>query len=195
MFNQVRRPLSVVVVAWVGLAVLSPVQAQPPGRHGHNFPHPKTKEYRSLKKREVKKEKTVYLYGNHECPISGKTVVPESYIDYRDDEHNTYARIYLCCEGCEKKAKEALPDLYYKLYRMDKTGKEVEARTVENKTCPVMKDEPVSPHVAIEYNGMIVNFHHSECIAAFLDDPEPGMGRILPEAKEYKYERPKDAHN
>jgi len=191
MSRQIRRIFGPFVMVGTIVGLLFPAQAQPPDRHGHNFPHAKTKHYRSLKQRDVKKEKITHLYGNHECPITGDPVVPEFYIDYRDDEHNAYARIYFCCKDCAKKAMEKLPELYYQLYRTDKkTGKEVEARDIRNKMCPVMENEPVSPDVAIEYNGLIVRFHHSECIAAFLDDPEPGMRRVLPNAKEFEYERP-----
>jgi hypothetical protein len=196
MLRRIENPLKYLFATILIMALAPLAYAQPPGRHGHNFPHPKTKKYRSLKQRDVKKEQIAHLYGNHECPVSGETVVPESFVDYKDDEHNAYARIYLCCDHCVKKTEEQLPELYYKLYRTDKEkGKEVEARDLQNATCPVMEDEPVSPEVAIEYNGMVIHFHHSECIAAFLDDPEPGMKRLLPNAKEFEYKRPKAPHN
>lgn len=198
MLSETRKIISPIIVSTIMIGLVAPSFGAPSGKSGisHRFPHKKTKAYQELRNRDVKAEEITHLYGNHICPVMDDTVVPESYVDYRDAEHNTFARIYLCCDGCQEKTIESFPDLYYKLYRTDKdSGKVVEARDLQNKTCPVMEGEPASPHVAIEYNGMIIHFHHSECVEAFLADPEPGMRRLLPDAKEFEYERPKHAHN
>ena len=190
MHNVIRTAASVFLI--VGLLGLSADRGftQIPGRHGHNFPHPKVKKYRSQSVKPAKIDQAVYLYGNHTCPVMGDQVSPDAFLDYRDPEQNRYARVYLCCPDCKEKALENISEIYAKLYRTDpKTGDPKEARVLENKTCPVMEDEPASSDVEIEYNGMIVGFHHSECIEAFLENPEPGMARILPKAKEFVFEK------
>jgi YHS domain-containing protein len=140
-------------------------------------------------------KKMDHLYGNHTCPISGEPVSPDSFVAYANKEKGVYARIYLCCQGCEKKVKKDLDKTYSKLYRTDpKTGKSLEAKDLKNEKCP-NTGEPVDPKAKIEYNGMIVHFCCPECSEEFLKDPEAKMAKLLPKADEFRFEAMAGAQN
>jgi hypothetical protein len=139
--------------------------------------------------------KLTHLYGNHECPVSGEAVVPDASVMYTDKEHGVYGRIYLCCMGCEKKAKKNISEVYKTLYRTDKkTGKAIEAKDLKNDKCP-MSGEPVDAKAFIEYNGMIVHFCCPGCAQGFLKDSETKMAMLLPDAEEYKFEAKPGSHS
>ncbi len=134
-------------------------------------------------------EQVDYLFGNHKCPVMGDRVDAESFVPYRDEENNVYGRIYMCCEGCEKKVEKNLEKLYTSLYRRDKeTGEEIEPIDLGNDKCP-MSGEPVIEGIDLEYNGMIVHFCCPGCAQDFLDNPDPLLAEIHPNAKEYKFDR------
>lgn len=144
---------------------------------------------------EEKKEKAdnhaiTHLYGNHVCPVGGEPVVADASVTYANKEKGVYGRIYLCCIGCEKKAKKNIEELYNKLYRTDpKTGKAIEARDLKNDKCP-MSGEAVDAKAHIEYNGMIIHFCCPGCAEEFRENPEPKMSKLLPDAKEFEYTPP-----
>jgi hypothetical protein len=137
-------------------------------------------------KESAQKELT-HLYGNHECPVSGKPVVADVSVTYANKEKGVYGRIYLCCPGCEKKAKKDIEALYTKLYRTDKDGKPKEAKDLKNEKCP-MSGEKVDAKSRIESNGMIVHFCCADCATDFLKDPETKLSELLPNADEFKYD-------
>ena len=170
-----------------GMALLS----QAAGDHAHQ--HGASSQHDS----HASKTETqlTHLYGNHACPVTGEGVDPESFFLYENKEKGVYARIYMCCQGCEKKVKKAADQLYTKLYRTDpKTGKSKEPKDLKNDKCP-NTGEPIDPNAKIEYNGMIVHFCCPECAKEFLEDPEPKMAKLLPKADEFKYEAKAGSHS
>lgn len=131
-----------------------------------------------------------YLYGNHYCPACNYAdpVDPHFYADISNKKAGVYARIYVCSKGCIDKIKKDVGKYYMDVYRTDrKTEKEKPALDLKNKVCP-MSGEAVDGKTSIEYNGMMVHFCCEDCSEAFVKDPEPGMRKLLPEAKEYKFE-------
>lgn len=140
--------------------------------------------------KEETEEPVTHLFGNHICPVMGEAVDPKSFVEYRDEENDVYARIYVCCPGCDKKVEKKIAELYKTLYRTDeKTGKEIEPVDLKNDKCP-MSGEPVLPDVSLEYNGMIIHFCCPGCGQDFLKDPEAKLKEIHPEADKFKFEPP-----
>ena len=131
-----------------------------------------------------------YLYGNHYCPPCkyADLVDPHFYADISNKKAGVYARVYVCSSGCADKIKENVGKYYKEVYRIDrKTGKDKPALDLKNQNCPSSGD-PVDGKTSIEYNGMIVHFCCADCVESFVKDPEPGMRKLLPEAKEFKFE-------
>jgi YHS domain-containing protein len=129
-----------------------------------------------------------YLYANHTCPTCSDPIDPHLFAEVSNKKKNIYGRIYFCCADCGKKIKKDIGKYYMTLYRTDeKTGKEKPQREIKNQVCPV-EGGKTDGKTAIEYNGMMVSFCCADCIAEFLKDPEKGMAKILPEAKEFKFE-------
>lgn len=130
-----------------------------------------------------------YLYGNHYCPACNYSdlVDPQFHADISNKKAGAFARIYVCSAGCVDKIKKDIAKYYTEIYRTDKkTGKEKPALDLKNKTCP-MSGEAIDGKTSIEYNGMIVHFCCADCTKSFVKAPEPGMRKLLPEAKEYKF--------
>lgn len=137
-----------------------------------------------------------FLYGNHLCPgcEDHDPVDPHYFLDVKNKKDKIYGRVYLCAMECAQELKTKIADVYNKLYRTDrKTGEKIEPRDLKNPNCP-MSGDPVDGKTTIEYNGMIVGFCCAECVEAFVKDPEPGMAKILPKAKEFKFEAGKEGH-
>ncbi len=184
-----HMPIAIVataIVAVFGMAMLS----QAGNDHAHNHTAPaKSSNHLSRSEKQI-----THLYGNHACPVTGEPVDPESFYLYENKEKGVYARIYLCCQGCDKKVKKTADETYTKLYRTDpKTGKPIEPRDLKNDKCP-NTGEPVDTNAKIEYNGMIVHFCCPECAAGFLKDPESKMAKLLPDAEKFKYQVKAGSH-
>lgn len=131
-----------------------------------------------------------YLYGNHYCPACNYAdlVDPHFYADISNKAANIYARVYLCDLGCADEIKKNVGKYYMEIYRTDREkGKEIPARDLKNELCPSSGD-PVDGKTSIEYNGMKVHFCCEGCVESFVKAPEPGMRKLLPEAKEFKWE-------
>jgi YHS domain-containing protein len=129
-----------------------------------------------------------FLYANHTCPTCKDPIDPHRFAEISNKKRNIFGRIYFCCADCGKQIKKDIRKYYMTLYRIDeKTGKEKPARDLKNQVCPV-EGETIDGKTAIEYNGMMVSLCSADCIAAFLKDPEKGMGKILSEAKEFRFE-------
>jgi YHS domain-containing protein len=129
-----------------------------------------------------------YLYANHSCPTCKDPIDAHLFAEVSNKKKNIYGRIYFCCTDCGEQIKKDIGKYYMALYRTDKeTGKEKPARDLKNQVCPVEGDK-VDGKTAIEYNGMTVSLCCPGCIATFLKDPEEGMEKILPAAKEFKFE-------
>lgn len=140
-------------------------------------------------------EEFEYLYGNHLCPTCDYTdrVDPHYFVDISNKKVGIFARVYLCSPDCGDEIEKNMAKYYMEIYRTDKeTKKEKPALDLKNKTCP-MDENAVDAKTTIEYNGMIVGFCSKDCSEAFLKEPEKGMAKILPEAKEFKFET--DAEN
>jgi len=153
--------------------------------HAHSHSHKDGDSHKSEKAKETK-----YLFGNHQCPVTGETVVPESFVEARNEKGKVYGKIYLCCQGCEKRANKDFNDLYNKFYRTDKkTGKFVGPQDLKNRTCPV-SGEPIETDSSIEYNGMMVHFCCAGCVKGFLKDPDPKLVKLVPDLKPFEYQRP-----
>jgi Cu(I)/Ag(I) efflux system membrane fusion protein len=67
----------------------------------------------------------------------------------------------------------------------DMTNMPTEAVTADNgqKTCPVLKGNPIDPKIFVEYQGKKVYFCCNDCKAAFLKNPEKYVAD-LPQFKE-----------
>lgn len=184
--------LTTAVLVMFGMAILS--LAGNDHNHQHAAPKPQGSNTAPVQKTTAEKKLT-HLYGNHACPVTGEPVDPESFFLYENKEKGIYARIYLCCQGCEKKVKKTAEETYMKFYRTDpKTGKSMEPRDLKNDRCP-NTGEPIDPNAKIEYNGMIVHFCCPECAKEFLKDPEAKMAKLLPKADEFKYEAKAGSHS
>jgi len=147
------------------------------GDHEHSHEHP------------------AYLYGNHACPTCGEPVDPHLFANVKNAKRNIYGRIYICCRGCGKTVEKQVAKYYMQTYRTDKeSGKEIPPRDLKNANCP-SSGEAVDGKTSIEYNGMTVHFCCPECIESFLKDPETGMAKLLPEAKDFKFEPPEHSHD
>lgn len=153
------------------------------GKHEHGDSH------KAEKGNEVE-----YLFGNRECPVTGQAVDPDSFVEAKQKEKNLVGRIYMCCDGCEKKVTKDFEDLYNKYYRTDpKTGKAKAPFDLKNSTCP-MSGEPVTENDWIEYNGMVVHFCCEGCGKEFLDDPDSQLAKMVENPKDFAYKRPPKMH-
>lgn len=135
-----------------------------------------------------------YLYGNHTCPAcpDADAVDPHFFADVKNKKGRVFARIYVCTPSCAKEIEKNMGKFYMSVYRTDKkNGKEIPARDLKNQVCPVSGDK-IDGKTSIEYNGMIVSFCCEDCVESFLKDPEPGMRKLLPDAKEFKFEGDSD---
>lgn len=129
-----------------------------------------------------------YLYANHSCPTCKDPIDAHLFAEVSNKKKNIYGRIHFCCADCGEQIKKNIGKYYMALYRTDeKTGKEKPPRDLKNQVCPVEGDK-IDGQTAIEYNGMMVSLCCAGCIAEFLKDSEEGMEKILPEAKEFKFE-------
>lgn len=129
-----------------------------------------------------------YLYANHTCPTCKDPIDPHLFAEISNKKKNIFGRIYFCCADCGKQIKKDIGKYYMSLYRTDeKTGKEKPLRDLKNQVCPV-EGGTIDGKTAIEYNGMMVSLCCPDCLAAFLKDPEKSMAKILPEAKEFRFE-------
>lgn len=138
----------------------------------------------------VEDRNLTHLFGNHECPVMGDPVVPESYVEYRDEENKVFGRIYMCCDGCNRQVEKDLENLYKKFYRTDpESGEEKEAVDFKNPNCP-MSGEPVVDGLEFEYNGMIVHFCCSGCGQDFLETPDEKLVDFAPDLDAHVYTRP-----
>lgn len=135
-----------------------------------------------------------FLYGNHYCPACSDhdLVDPHYFADVKNKKTGVFARVYLCSPVCAKEIEENMGKYYMSVYRTDKkTGKQVSPRDLKNQVCPISEDK-VDGKTSIEYNGMIVSFCCEDCVESFLKEPEPGMRKLLPDAKEFKFEGDSD---
>lgn len=141
------------------------------------------------KEKDQEAEQVNFLFGNHECPVTGERVDDESFVAYRNEEKDVYGRVYMCCGGCEKKVEENLEKLYQSLYRKDKkTGEEKDPVDLKNEKCP-MSGEPVIEEATLEYNGMIVHFCCPGCGQDFLENPDPKLVDLVTDKKDFEYDR------
>ena len=155
----------------------------------HDHDHEKEHADHDHEKGEHDHSEFEYLYGNHYCPACNYAdlVDPHFFADISNKAANIYARVYLCDLGCADEIKKNVGKYYTETYRTDREkGKEIPARDLKNELCP-SSGEPVDGKTSIEYNGMIVHFCCEECVASFVKAPEPGMRKLLPIAKEYKW--------
>lgn len=135
-----------------------------------------------------------YLYGNHSCPVcaDADAVDPHFFADVKNKKARVFARIYTCSAGCAKEIEKNMAKYYMSVYRTDmKSGKEIPARDLKNQGCPAC-DDKVDGKTSIEYNGMILSLSGEDCVEPFLKEPELGMRKLLPEAKEFKFEGASD---
>ena len=138
---------------------------------------------------EEKGEQINFLFGNLECPVMGERVDDEVFIEYQDEENDVYGRVYLCCPGCEKKAKANLEKLYGTLYEKDKkTGEDKDPLDLQNEECPISGKE-IEDGKSIKFNGMIVHLCCPGCVQPFLECPDKNLVDLVPDAEEYEYDR------
>ena len=135
-----------------------------------------------------------YLYGNHTCPVcaDADAVDPHFFADVKNKKAGIYGRIYVCAAACAKEIEKSMGKYYMSVYRTDKkTGKKIPPRDLKNQKCPISGGK-IDSKTSIEYNGMVVHFCCDDCVESFLKDPEPAMAKLLPEAKEFKFEGDSD---
>lgn len=120
---------------------------------------------------------------NEICPLSGKPTVADRFIAYDDADKKVHARIYVCCEKCEKAgASMNGKELYEKAYLTGKDGKKSEyGKTVadlNNKICPGT-GEKVKGKEFINYNGVKIGICCAGCDEDFLKDPDKTLSSTL----------------
>ncbi|MCA9437550.1 MAG: YHS domain-containing protein [Candidatus Omnitrophica bacterium] len=179
--NLKRIKLPIVGVMTMMLSFTLPVWSQ---GHDHHH-HMQGDSHKSAMDKEVK-----HLFGNKKCPVMGGDVSAESYVEATMNDGNVVGRIYMCCDGCDKKVKKNFAELYKSFYRTDpKTGKEIDPLDLKNPTCPIT-GKPAAANVAMEYNGMLVHFCCAKCSEGFLKDPDEHLAKMVSNPEDFEYKDP-----
>ncbi|MCA9450937.1 MAG: hypothetical protein KC931_27690, partial [Candidatus Omnitrophica bacterium] len=131
-----------------------------------------------------------HLFGNKKCPDMGGDVSSESYVEVVENDGKLVGRIYMCCDGCDKKVKENFAELYKTFYRTNpKTGKAIDPLDLKNSTCPIT-GKPVAEKEWMEYNGMIVRFCCAKCSEGFLKGPDEHLAKMVSNPEDFEYKDP-----
>jgi hypothetical protein len=127
------------------------------------------------------------FYGNATCPVMGGKTNPKQFVAYKDEKTNTYAKIYLCCAGCEEKVKANPAAAYKKAYLSREVkcpegkvlAKKGQPLDLKNERCPVMGGK-VSEKVHLVYNGYKVGLCCPGCEKKFVESPEKHLTKLMP---------------
>lgn len=123
---------------------------------------------------------------NESCPLTGKPVNADKFIDYADGEKAILGRVYFCCGNCLSKAQSAdaaaKKGFYEKAFLTRKSGKarEYGAFRMElgNKKCPVTGEEGVDGTSFIHFNGTKVGVCCGGCAPEFVKDPDKYLHNV-----------------
>ncbi len=76
------------------------------------------------------------------------------------------------CKKSEPAASSSTSSMNADMKNMDNMPKEAVTADNGQKSCPVMKGNPIDPEIFVEYQGKKVYFCCDDCKAAFLKSPE-----------------------
>jgi hypothetical protein len=131
-------------------------------------------------------ENFLYVFSNVACPVTGEPVQFDHWVDYRNEDHRIFGRIYVSSASSGQLVGERLDETYERLFRIDHLTRQEKKfiPDLNNRVCPVLLEgelHAIQPgeDISIEFNGMMIHFCSTECVEDFLEYPEMPLRRLM----------------